>query len=122
MNMNRFTALLLLLIACALPPAAVAQTTASAPAEAASAPAGDPAQWAAERARIARQRQEAEQEFAAAQKACWQKFAVNSCLRSATLARRAKTDALRQQEWALDDLQRSQRTQDRLREIQDKQR
>jgi hypothetical protein len=112
--MKRTATLLLLALACA----ASAQTdAASAPVAPASAPA---ANASAERARIARERHEAESEFAAAQKTCWQKFAVNDCLRRAQLAKRERMDALRQQEWALDDQQRSQHAQERLRQIESK--
>ncbi|MDR0275975.1 MAG: hypothetical protein LBI48_11685 [Burkholderiaceae bacterium] len=118
--MNRSAILpLLFALAFAVPPAARAQT---ATADAASASAAGPAQIAAERARIARQRHEAESEFAAAQQACWQKFAVNDCLRRAQRARRERMDTLRQQEWALDDQQRSHRAQERLRRIEGKER
>jgi len=109
MNTNRFAiAALLLALACA----ASAQTDAAGAPEATHA--------TSERQRIARERHEAESEFAAAQKACWQKFAVNDCLRRAQFAKRERLDALRQQEWALDDQQRTQRAQERLRQIEEK--
>ncbi|WP_298431512.1 hypothetical protein [Ottowia sp.] len=97
-------------------PTAVSEAAAGAVAD------GRPEPWmVAERARIVQQREVAMDEFAAAQKACWQKFAVNDCLRRAQLARREKVDLLQRQEWVLNDLERRLRTQARLKALQDKQ-
>ena len=97
-------------------PTAVPEAAAGAAAD------GRPEPWmVAERARIVQQREVAMDEFTAAQKACWQKFAVNDCLRRAQLARREKVDLLQRQEWVLNDLERRLRTQARLKALQDKQ-
>ncbi|MDR0478426.1 MAG: hypothetical protein LBH31_01195, partial [Burkholderiaceae bacterium] len=48
---------------------------------------------------------------------CWQRFAVNACLRQAHDQRRAKLDTLRQDELALNALLRQRRTAARLDEI-----
>ncbi|MCB2038798.1 MAG: hypothetical protein R3F09_08335 [Burkholderiaceae bacterium] len=119
-------ALVLMVVALDAAAAAKAGSTAeptAAPEAAAGAAAdGRPEPWmVAERARIVQQRQVAMDEFTAAQKACWQKFAVNDCLRRAQLARREKVDLLQRQEWVLNDLERRLRTQARLKALQDKQ-
>nr|HPR42931.1 hypothetical protein [Ottowia sp.] len=99
-----------------------AEPTAAPEAAAGAAADGRPEPWmVAERARIVQQREVATDEFTAAQKACWQKFAVNDCLRRAQLARREKVDLLQRQEWVLNDLERRLRTQARLKALQDKQ-
>lgn len=99
-----------------------AEPTAAPEAAAGAAADGRPEPWmVAERARIVQQREVAMDEFTAAQKACWQKFAVNDCLRRAQLARREKVDLLQRQEWVLNDLERRLRTQARLKALQDKQ-
>lgn len=119
-------ALVLMVVALDAAAAAKAGSTAeptAAPEAAAGAAAdGRPEPWmVAERARIVQQREVATDEFTAAQKACWQKFAVNDCLRRAQLARREKVDLLQRQEWVLNDLERRLRTQARLKALQDKQ-
>ena len=119
-------ALVLMLVALDVAAAAKAGSTAESTAvpEAAAGAAADgrPEPWmVAERARIVQQREVATDEFTAAQKACWQKFAVNDCLRRAQLARREKVDLLQRQEWVLNDLERRLRTQARLKALQDKQ-
>lgn len=76
----------------------------------------------AERSRIDVARQQAEQRFAAAEKACWQRFAVNACLRQARSERRAVIDRLRQQELALNEVERRRSSAERLRQLDDKQR
>ncbi|MDO5626464.1 MAG: hypothetical protein Q4G71_17480 [Pseudomonadota bacterium] len=74
------------------------------------------APWlATERARIARERSAAEQRFDTAEKACWRRFAVNDCVKRARAERRATTDALRQQDLALNAHERQRRTDERLR-------
>ncbi len=75
-----------------------------------------------ERTRIATARQLALQRFDAAEKACWQRFAVNVCVREARAERRDTTDRLRQEELALNEVERQRRTDARLRQLDDKQR
>jgi colicin import membrane protein len=55
----------------------------------------------AELARINAQREHAEAEFAAQEKACYQRFAVNSCIETARKHRRDALAELRRQEIAL---------------------
>ena len=86
-------------------------------------PEGQPlAPWLdAQRARIAAARGEATQRYEATEKACWQRFAVNDCLRQARTERRAVLDRLRQQELAVNDLDRRRRADERLRQLERKQ-
>ena len=72
--------------------------------------AGDAPWMAHERDRIASERTEAQQIYDAAHKACWQRFAVNSCQKRARTALLNKTDLLRREERVLDDLSRCMRT------------
>ena len=60
----------------------------------------------AQRARIASERGAATRHFEEAEKACWQRFAVNDCLQQARVQRRTALDRLRQQELAINDLER----------------
>ncbi len=86
-------------------------------------PEGQPlAPWLdAQRARIAAERDVATQRYEATEKACWQRFAVNDCLRQARTERRAVLDRLRQQELAVNDLDRRRRADERLRQLERKQ-
>ena len=85
-------------------------------------PAGQPlAPWLqAQRARIVSERGAATRHFEEAEKACWQRFAVNDCLRQARTERRAVLDRLRQQELAVNDLDRRRRADERLRQLERK--
>lgn len=76
---------------------------------------------AAERARISAERNQAESEFAAQEKACYAKFAVNDCIDAARAQRRNVLADLRRQEVALSDAERRRRATDRVREIEAKQ-
>ena len=89
---------------------------------AAAPPEGQPlAPWlAAERKRIEAERRAAGQRFETAEKACWQRFAVNACLRQARSDRRGTLDRLRQEDLALNEVERQRRTAARLRELEDK--
>ena len=60
----------------------------------------------AERARIGSARAQQEHTFQVAEQACYQRFAVSDCLRSARAERRAAMHALRREELILNDLQR----------------
>ena len=103
--------------------AARAADAAAARALAASAPPpGEPLPpWlAAQRTRIAAAREGATQRFDVAEKACWQRFAVNACVRAARAERRTVLDRLRQEELAVNEVERQRRTDARLRELEDK--
>ena len=76
---------------------------------------------AAERHRIEAERKAAGQRFDDAEKVCWQRFAVNACLREARAERRATRARLRQEDLALNELERQRTTATRLRELDQKQ-
>jgi colicin import membrane protein len=76
---------------------------------------------AQERARIGAERTRAEAEFAAAEKACYARFAVNDCIGKARSRLRATLSDLRRQEVSLNDAERRRRAADRLREIEARQ-
>jgi hypothetical protein len=127
--MNRLPALCLLAAAAALsacssapPPPADLIAARTQPAAAAP-PEGQPlAPWlAAERERIESERQAAVQRFDAAERECWQRFAVNDCLNQARTTRRATLDHLRQEDLALNAVERQRRTAARQRELESKQ-
>lgn len=75
---------------------------------------------AAERARIASERTRIEAEFEQANKACYQKFAVNDCIADARAKRRELLADLRRQELVLNDADRRRRSAERLEEIEKK--
>ena len=75
---------------------------------------------AAERARIASERTRIEAEFEQANKACYQKFAVNDCIADARARRRELLADLRRQELVLNDADRRRRSSERLEEIEKK--
>jgi colicin import membrane protein len=68
---------------------------------------------AAQRARIAGERKDAEAAFAARQKQCYLKFAVNDCVRAAKSQRREKLADLRRQEISLNDAERKRKAAER---------
>jgi colicin import membrane protein len=74
----------------------------------------------AERARIKAERSQAEAAFAAREKACYGKFAVNDCLGEARAKRREVLADLRRQEISLNDAERRRRSAERLREIEER--
>lgn len=79
------------------------------------------AQWlSAQRQRIAQGRAAARQRYRDDELACWQRFAVNDCLRDARLQRRGALDALRRDEQVVNAAERERRTGERLRAIEDK--
>jgi len=78
------------------------------------------AEEAAERARIASERTRIEAEFEQANKACYQKFAVNDCIADAKARRRELLAELRRQELVLNDADRRRRSAERLDEIEKK--
>jgi colicin import membrane protein len=103
MSLLRNTARLLLL--ALLPLAAAAQ---------------DASEIAAEQQRIADERSRTEARYLAEQKACYQQFAVTGCINAARAKRRDAMSDLRRQEIGLNDLERKQRTAQRLRQLEDK--
>jgi colicin import membrane protein len=70
-----------------------------------------------ERARLKTERSSAEQALAAQRKACYQRFIVTSCLNEARDVHREKTQDLKRQEIALNDVQRKRAAADRLTAI-----
>lgn len=83
-----------------------------------------PSRIAAERERLTLERSAIEQAHDARAQACWQRFAVNPCLREVRRSRYAALDPLRQQELALNAQERAWRVEqreERLREKQDAQ-
>lgn len=76
----------------------------------------------AQRERVARERSAAQARYESSETQCWQRFAVNACLSEARQERRATLYRLRRQELALNDIERQRRTQQRLRELDEKQR
>lgn len=89
----------------------------------AQAPVGDdlPPWLNAQRTRIQAARAAAMQRFADSEKVCWQRFAVNDCLREASDERRLQLDRLRQEDLALNDLERQLSSAKRLRALERKQ-
>jgi len=77
---------------------------------------------AAERARIARERAEAQARFEQRQRECAQRFAVTHCVEEARAEHRQALLQLRQQEGVLDEAQRKQRAAARLAAIEEKRR
>lgn len=104
---------------CAQGPAAPAAASAAPTLQA---PAGQPFEpWLqAERERVARQREAAQQRYRDEELACWRRFAVNDCLGEAKRERRGQLDALRRQDLQLNALERERRTAQHLRQIEQK--
>jgi hypothetical protein len=76
---------------------------------------------AAERARIAAERKQADERFAADEKACWRRFAVNDCIAEAKGRQRATLGGLRRQEIHLNDIERKRRAAERQGQIDERQ-
>lgn len=74
---------------------------------------------AQERALLARQREQVQQDHERDARACWQRFAVNDCLAQARQARRQRTEPLRQRELDLNALSRQLREERRQLRLQD---
>jgi colicin import membrane protein len=74
----------------------------------------------AQRARITQERTVAEARFAAQQKDCRGRFAVNDCVQKATRERNASLAELRRQERELDAAERKQRAAERQRELDER--
>jgi uncharacterized membrane-anchored protein YhcB (DUF1043 family) len=77
---------------------------------------------AAERARISRERAEAQARFEQRQRECAQRFAVTPCVEEARAEHRQAMIQLRRQEGVLDEAQRKQRAAARLAAIEEKRR
>lgn len=69
-----------------------------------------PARLASERQRLQAERSGIEQKHEASMRACWQRFAVNDCLREARRQRHAALDPLRAQELELNAQERAWRS------------
>ncbi|MDR2155458.1 MAG: hypothetical protein LBE78_10625 [Burkholderiaceae bacterium] len=74
-----------------------------------------------ERARITSERDAAYQRFEQAEKICWRRFAVNDCISRARTARRATLERLRQEDLALNAIERQRLTAARLKQLERKQ-
>jgi hypothetical protein len=83
--------------------------------------AGDPESVRLQREAIAQQRQAIQAEFQQNSKECWQKFAVNACLSEARLKQRKALEPLRQQDLAVNALERQWRTEQRDIRLEGKQ-
>lgn len=115
--------LVVCLAACLLAAAPVRAQQGAAPGEAAqAAPSALQAQRAQTRARIASEREVLAQERQAAEAACYQRFAVEDCLSQVRARDREAQTRLRREEQAISDAERRERTADRLRTIEEKQR
>ena len=71
-----------------------------------------------DRARIARERAQADSNFRQSEQACLKRFVVTPCIEQAQRARRGALSDLKRQEVLLDEELRKQRAADRLRKIQ----
>jgi len=107
-----------LLRAVLLLPALLGAAFASAQAPGAAAAAPD---FQGDRERIAAQRRVIEERFQQQESACYQRFAVNDCLREARRTRRTSEDELKRQEAAINDIERKRRGADQLRRIDERQ-
>lgn len=74
----------------------------------------------AQRARIAAERGQVEAAFRAEEKACYQKFAVNDCVKDARARRRASMADLRRQEVSLNDAKRKRDAAEHVRALEDR--
>ena len=74
----------------------------------------------AEQKRIHREREKLEVQTSAQEVVCYQRFAVNDCLREFRVRKRVGMDALRQQEIVLNDAKRKTRDMERSEQAQDK--
>ncbi len=84
-------------------------------------PSGDPESIRLQREAIAQQRDAIQAEFQQDSKACWQKFAVNTCLSQARLKQRKALEPLRQQDLVVNAQERQWRTEQRDIRLEGKQ-
>ena len=83
--------------------------------------AADPgARIAAERQQLQMEREAVEREHDERQRACWQRFVVNSCLQQVRRERHAALDPLRARELVLNEQERAWRTQQREQRMREK--
>jgi hypothetical protein len=82
---------------------------------------GAPARIADQRERLQSERSAIEQEHAARMRDCWQRFAVNACLREVRRSRHAALDPIRAQELELNAQERAWRTWQRDERLREKQ-
>jgi hypothetical protein len=80
-----------------------------------------PARIAAARAQLQQQRQAIEQQHEERRRECWQRFAVNDCLREVRRSRYQALDPLRPQELELNAQEREWRTRQRDERLRNKQ-
>jgi colicin import membrane protein len=78
------------------------------------------AEEAAERARIARERSQANAQLASEEVACYQKFAVSDCLNAARARRRDLLSDLRRQELTLNDADRKRKAGERVKGVEER--
>jgi len=91
-------------------------------AAAAQSPAEDlPMRIVAERERLQRERAAIEQTHDARKRDCWQRFAVNDCLREVRRSQHAAQEPIRQQELQLNAQERAWRVQQRDERLREKQ-
>ncbi len=98
-------------------------TLSGGPAQAQAVEAADdvPARIAAAREALNSQRQSIEAQHEARERACWQRFAVNDCLREVRRSRHAALDPLRAKELELNAQEREWRTRQRDERLRNKQ-
>jgi hypothetical protein len=73
-----------------------------------------------ERERIAQVRQQEEARFAGQEAACYQRFAVNDCLREVRVRRRAVLEDLRRQEVLINDAERKRRGAAQIKRLEER--
>ncbi len=78
------------------------------------------AQVKTEQARIDKEREALEAQYASQEADCYKRFAVNDCLREVRAGKRVSTETLRRQEIALNEAQRQTRDLERAKQAQDK--
>ncbi len=84
-------------------------------------PSADPGvRIAAERVQLEAEREQTEQAHDVRARECWQRFAVNDCLREVRRSRRAALDPIRARELELNAEERAWRTRQREERLQDK--
>lgn len=88
---------------------AVLMTLGSLPSWAQSTAAAGNANFDAERSRLTAERAAIDARFEKERAACYQKFAVEDCLRDSRRRRRAETDHIKRQETAINDIERQRR-------------
>ena len=111
----------LVVLACSVVPVLVAPARAATEAGADSASSSAAAHRKTERDRIAREREALTARRQQEEAVCYQRFAVEDCLRGVRVKARETHDRLRAQEIELNDAERREKAAERLRAIEDKQ-